>query len=141
MATKEKKKKKKKRKCNIENHRPHSVPPRAAAAAAHQALDRLVLELVARLEDRRVHLLHRVPELDAKAGQDVPLPRVVLCVHARLHLLVIHHAHAKLLLRLRRVERGARALDLRQQLLPERERVAQPVEDVFGFEVPEGLEL
>lgn len=118
MATKEKKERKRKRqKCNVETTR--SVPPRAAAA--HQALDRLVFEVVARLEDRRVHLLHRIAELDAEARQNVALPRVVLGVDARLDLLVIHDAHAKLLLRLRRVERRARALDLRQELLPERE--------------------
>ena len=100
-----------------------------------------MLEVVARLEDRRVHLLHRIAELDAEPRQNVALPRVVLGVHARLHLLVVHDAHAKLLLRLRRVEQRARALDLGQQLLPVRERVPQPVEHVFRLEVPQRLEL
>ena len=42
-----------------------------------ETLYRLVLEVVARLEDRGVHLLHRVPELDAEAAEDVALPGVV----------------------------------------------------------------
>jgi len=88
-----------------------------------------------------MHLLHSVPKLDAEPRQDVALPRVVLCVHARLHLLVLDHAHAKLLPRLGRVERRARAFDLRQQLLPVRERVAQSVKHVFRLEIPQRLEL
>ena len=100
-----------------------------------------MLEVVAGLKDRGVHLLHRVAELDAEPAQDVALPGVVLCVHARLDLLVVDDADAERLLRLGRVERRARLLDLREELLPVRERVAEPVEDVFGFEVPEGLEL
>ena len=88
-----------------------------------------------------MHLLHRISELDAEATQDVPLPRVVLRVHARLHLLVVDHAHAERLLRLGRVERRTRLLDLRQQLLPVRERVSESVEDVFCLKVPERLEL
>ena len=88
-----------------------------------------------------MHLLHRITKLHAEPRENVALPRVVLGVHARLHLLVIDDAHPELLLSLRRVERRARTLDLRQELLPERERVAQPVEHVFRFEVPEGLEL
>jgi hypothetical protein len=100
-----------------------------------------MLQVIARLEDRRVHLLHRIPKFHAEPREDVALPRVVLGVHARLHLLVINNADPELLLRLRRVERRARALDLRQELLPVRERVAEAVEDVFGLEVPERLEL
>ena len=100
-----------------------------------------MFEVVARLEDRRVHFLHRIAELDAESRQNVALPRVVLGVHARLHLLVIHDAHAKFLPRLRRVERRARALDLGQELLPKRERVAQAIEYVFRLEVPQRLEL
>jgi hypothetical protein len=121
---------------------PPSVPvPLVPPRTAYQTLDRLVFEVIARLEDRSVHFLHRITELDAKPGQNVSLPCVVPCVDARLDLFVIDDADAKLLLRLRRVERRARALDLRQELLPVRERVAQPVEDVFGLEIPEGLEL
>ena len=100
-----------------------------------------MLEVVAGLEDRGVHLLHRVAELDAEAGEDVALPRVVLCVHARLDLLVVDDADPERLLRLGRVERRARLLDLGEELLPVGERVAEAVEDVFGLEVPEGLEL
>jgi len=88
--------------------------PAEPPGAPHKALDRLVFEVVACLEDRRVHFLHRIAELDAEPGQDITLPRVILCVHARLHLLVIHDAHAEFLLRLRRVERRTRALDLGQ---------------------------
>lgn len=88
-----------------------------------------------------MHLLHRITKLHAEPRENVALPRVVLGVHARLHLLVIDDANPKLLLRLRRVERRARALDLRQELLPIGERVAEAVEDVFCLEVPERLEL
>ncbi len=105
----------------------HSVPP----GTTHKALNRLVFEFVARLENRRMHFLHRIAKLDAKPGQNIALPRVILGVHARLDLLIIHDAHAEFLLRLRRVERRPRALDLRQKLLPMRERVPEPVEHVF----------
>ena len=88
-----------------------------------------------------MHLLHRITKLHAEPRENVALPRVVLGVYARLHLLVIDDANPKLLLRLRRVERRARALDLRQELLPIGERVAEAVEDVFCLEVPERLEL
>ena len=88
-----------------------------------------------------MHLLHRITKLHAEPRENVSLPRVVLGVYARLHLLVIDDANPKLLLRLRRVERRARALDLRQELLPIGERVAEAVEDVFCLEVPERLEL
>ena len=52
-------------------------PPRRTAT--DEALNRVVLEVVARLEDRSVHLLHRVAELHAEATQGVALalPRVV----------------------------------------------------------------
>lgn len=120
--------------------------PRGAGLAeparrADEALDRLVLELVPCLCDSSVHLLHGVAELNAEATEDVTLPRVVLRVHARLHLLVVDDTHAKRLLCFRRVEGGACFLDLRQQLLPVAKVVAEAVEDVFGFEVPERLEL
>ena len=72
----------------------------------------MVFELVPRLEDRRVHLLHRIAQLDTEPAQNVPLPRVVLGVHPRLHLLIIDHAHAETALRLRRVKRRSRLLDL-----------------------------
>ena len=41
----------------------------------------------------------------------------------------------------RTAERRTRLLDLRQQLLPVRERVSESVEDVFCLKVPERLEL
>ena len=100
-----------------------------------------MLELIPRLQNRRMHLLHRIPQLDAKPTQYIPLPRIVLGVHPRLHLFIVHHTHPKAALRLRRVECRARFLDLGEELLPVCERVAEAVEDVFGFEVPEGLEL
>lgn len=88
-----------------------------------------------------MHLLHRVPQLHPKPAQNIPLPSIILRVHPRLHLLVIDHADAERFLRLRGIERRARLLDLGEELLPVRERVSEAVEDVFGFEVPEGLEL
>ena len=90
-----------------------------------------MLEVVARLENRRMHLLHRVAKLHPEPGQNIALPRVVLGVHARLHLLIIHDTHAEFLLRLRRVKRRPCSLDLRQKLLPMRERVPESVEHVF----------
>jgi hypothetical protein len=121
----------------VHTHHLPSEPPRGA----HESLNRLVFELVPRLEDRRVHFLHCIAKLDAKPGQNIALPRVVLCVHTRLHLLVIHDAHAEFLLRLRRVEHRTRALDLGQKLLPVRERVPEPVEYVFRLQVPKRLKL
>jgi len=100
-----------------------------------------MFELVPRLENRRVHLLHRYAQLRPKPVHDIPLPRVVLGVDPRLHLLVVDDAHAEALLRLRGVERRTRLLDLCEELLPIRERVSEPIEHVFGLEIPQGLEL
>jgi hypothetical protein len=109
----------------------HDYHPSKPPRAAHEALYRLVLEVVARLENRRMHFFHRIAKLDAEPGQNIALPCVVLGVHARLNLLIIHDAHAKFLLRLCRVERRSCTLDLRQKLLPKCERVPQSVEHVF----------
>lgn len=92
-----------------------------------------MLQVVARLEDRRVHLLHRIAKLHAEPAENIALPRVVFGVHARLDLLVVDNAHAKRLLRVRCVKCRPRLFDLGQQLLPIRERVAQAVEDIFGL--------
>ena len=100
-----------------------------------------MFELVPRLENRRVHLLHRYAQLGPKSVHDIPLPRVVLGVNPRLDLLVVDDAHAEALLRLRCVERRTCFLDLCEELLPVRERVSEPIEHVFGLEIPEGLEL
>ena len=100
-----------------------------------------MFKFVPRFQDRRMHLLHRIPQLDAKPTQNIPLPRVILCIDPRLHLLVIDDAHAETTLCLRGVKRRARFFDLSEELLPVGERVAKSVEDVFGFEVPKGLEL
>jgi hypothetical protein len=100
-----------------------------------------MLELVPRLENRRMHLLHRHAQLGPKPVHNIPLPRVILRVYPRLDLLVVDDAHAEALLRLGRVERRPSLLDLGQELLPVRERVSEAVEHVFGFEIPEGLEL
>ena len=105
--------------------------PLEPPGAAHEALYRLVLEVVACFENRCVHFLHRIAKLDAEPGQNIALPGIILGVHARLHLLIIHDAHAKFLLRLRCVERRPCALDFRQKLLPMRERVPESVEHVF----------
>ena len=90
-----------------------------------------MLEVVARLENRRMHFLHRITKFDAEPGQYIALPRVILGIHPRLHLLIVHDAHAKFFLRLRRVERRPCPLDLRQKLLPMRERVPESIEHVF----------
>jgi len=88
-----------------------------------------------------VHLLHRYAQLRAKPVHDIPLPRIVLGVNPRLHLLVVDDAHAEALLRLGGVERRMRFLDLHEELLPVRERVPEPIEHVFGLEISQGLEL
>jgi hypothetical protein len=100
-----------------------------------------MLQFIPRLQNRRMHLLHRIPQLHPEPTQDIPLPRIILCVHSRLHLLVINHAHPKRLLRLGCIECRAGFLDLCEELLPVCEILAEAVEDVFGFEVPKGLEL
>jgi hypothetical protein len=56
-------------------------------------------------------------------------------------LLVVDDAHAEALLRLRGVERRSSLLDFGEELLPIRERVSKTIEHVFGFEIPERLEL
>ena len=118
-----------------------STPLSEPSCATNEALNRLMLQVIACLKDRRMHLLHRIPQFHAEPRENVALPGIVLGVHARLHLLVIDYADPELLLCFRRVEGRARALDLRQELLPIGERVAEAVEDVFCLEVPERLEL
>jgi hypothetical protein len=100
-----------------------------------------MLELVPGLENRRMHLLHRHTQLGSEPVHNIPLPRVVLGINPRLDLLVVDDAHAEALLRLRGVERRTSFLDLCEELLPVRERVSEAIEHVFGFEIPEGLEL
>lgn len=109
-------------------------PPRRTA---DQALDRMMFELIPRLQDRRVHLLHGVAQLDTKSAQNVSLPRVVLGVHPCLHLFVVDDANAETALRLRGVERRSCFLDFGEELLPMCKRVSESVEDVFSFKVPE----
>jgi hypothetical protein len=100
-----------------------------------------MLQIIPRLQDTRMHLLHHIPQLDSKPTQDIPLPSIVLGIHPALHLLVINHTDTKALPSLRRVECQTSLFDLGEKLLPVGERVAEAVEDVFGFEVSEGLEL
>ena len=84
----------------------------------------MMLQLVPRLQNRRMHLLHRIPKLHSEPPKYVPLPRIVLCVHPRLHLLVINHTHAETPLRLGRVECRSGFLDFCKELLPVREGIA-----------------
>lgn len=107
----------------------------------YQSFNRLMLEVVPRLENRRMHLLHRHAQLRPKPIHNVPLPRIVLGIDPRLDLLIVDDTHAEALLRLGRVERRSSFLDLSQELLPVRERVSEAVEHVFGFKVPKRLEL
>jgi len=100
-----------------------------------------MFELIPRLKNRCVHLLHRYAQLRPKPVHDIPLPRVVLGIDPRLDLLVVDDAHAEALLRLRGVERRTSFLDLCEELLPVRERVSESIEHVFGLEIPEGLKL
>ena len=100
-----------------------------------------MFKLVPSFENRRVHLFHRDAQLSPEPVHNIPLPRIVLGVNPRLNLFIVDDAHAEALLRLGGVERGTSFLDLCQELLPVRERVSKTVEHVFGFEIPEGLEL
>ena len=100
-----------------------------------------MFKLVPSLENRRMHLLHRDAQLGTEPVHNIPLPPIVLGVNPRLNLLVVDDAYAKTLLRLRGVESRASLLDLCEELLPVRERVPEAVEHVFGFKIPEGLEL
>ena len=75
-------------------------PPRPS----YEALYRVVLEIIPRLENRGMHLLHGVAELDAKSSENIALPRIVLRVHSGLHLFVVNDAYSERLLRIRCVE-------------------------------------
>ena len=101
----------------------------------------MLLKLTARLRDLREHILHRISKLDAEPAENIALPCVILGVDPSLYLLIVDNACAKRVLRLGGIEGRASLLDLGEQLLPVRERVAKAVEDIFGFEIPEGLEL
>ena len=101
----------------------------------------MLLEFTARLRDLREHILHRISKLDAEPAENIALPSVILGIDPSLHLLVVDNACAESVLRLGGIEGCTSLLNLCEQLLPVRERVAEAVEDVFGFEIPEGLEL
>jgi hypothetical protein len=100
-----------------------------------------MLEFIPGFENRRMNLLHRHAQLSSEPVHNIPLPRIILGINPRLDLFVVDYTHAEALLRLRSVERRPSLLDLSEQLLPIRKRVAEAVEHVFGFEIPEGLEL
>lgn len=72
----------------------------------------MMLEIVSSFENRRMHLLHRIAQFDSESTENIALPRVVLGVDSRLHLLVVDDAHAKRFLGIGRVERRPRFLDL-----------------------------
>ena len=65
----------------------------------------MMLEIIPRLQNRRMHLLHRVPQLYPKLIQNILLPLIVLGIYPSLHLLIIDHAYTKRFLGLGRVER------------------------------------
>lgn len=73
----------------------------------------MMLEIVSGLQNRSMHLLHRIAQLDAEPAQNIPLPRIILGIDPRLDLLVIDNAHTKRLLSVRGVECRPRLLDLR----------------------------
>ena len=101
----------------------------------------MMLKVIPRLEDRCVHLLHCITKLNTEPAQDIALPSIILGIHACLHLLIVNHTNTEVFLGLRSVEGRSSFLDLSKQLLPAGERIAESVENVFGFEVPQGLEL
>lgn len=103
--------------CGVVYDRIQSKSPRASS----QTFNGVMLEVVPRLENSSMHLLHGIPQLDAKATENVALPCIILRIYASLHLLVVDDTSAERLLRLRGIEGGAGFLDLREQLLPVRE--------------------
>lgn len=80
----------------------------------------MLLKLVARFKDLRMHVLHSVPELHTEATENISLPSVILRIHARLYLLIVNNACTERALRLGCIECRSRLLDLRKQLLPVR---------------------
>ena len=50
----------------------------------------MMLQFVPRLQNLRMHLLHRIPELLPEPIRHIPLPCIVLGVHPRLDLLVVY---------------------------------------------------
>jgi hypothetical protein len=101
-----------------------------------------MLQIIPRLQNAGMHFFHRIAQFHPKPTQDLPLPCIVLRVHPRLHLLVVHHTHAtERPLRLARVEGRPRLLDLSEQLLPKGETVPKSGVDGLGFKIPERLEL
>lgn len=99
-----------------------------------------MLQLLPRFQNSRMHLLDRNAQLAPETTQNLLLPRVVLGVHARLHLLIVHHCRSEPLLRRGGVERRSCLLDLRQELLPVAQSIPQPRKHMLGLEVPERLE-
>ena len=112
-------------------------PPPRSPSTSHQPLDRMMLKLIPRLQNLRMHLLHSIAQLDTKPPQNLLLPGIVLGIHPALHLLIVDHAHAKALLCLGGVKGCACLFDFGEELLPVGEVLAESVEDVFGFEIPE----
>ena len=87
-----------------------------------------------------MHLLHRIPQLDSKSTQYIPLPRITFRIHPRLHLLIINNAHPKRFLPLD-VSNVNRAFLISVRSCRQCARVPDAVEYVFGLEIPEGREL
>jgi hypothetical protein len=59
----------------------------------------MVLQLIPRLHDRGMHLLHRISELHTETTEDIPLPCIIFSVDSGLDLLVIHDTDTKTQLR------------------------------------------
>lgn len=108
---------------------------------AHKTLDGLVLQLVARLQDGGMHLLHRISEFHTEPTENVALPSIILGVDAGLHLLVVNDTHSERFLRFGGIECRTCLLDLGKELLPVAKVLSESVEDVLGFKIPERLEL
>jgi len=85
----------------------------SGSAASDETVYRLMLQIVSRLENRSVHLLHGISKFDTESTKDVALPCVVLRIHARLDLFVVNNADHKGLLRLGGVKGSSGLLNLR----------------------------
>ncbi|KAH9392991.1 hypothetical protein TYRP_006090 [Tyrophagus putrescentiae] len=102
-------------------------------------VNRLLLQLAARLADRPVQADHVRAEQLAELPEHLLVPAVVLQRHLRLHLRVVHHDGADLLARVGGVEGGAALLDLHQGVHPPVHVLAQLRVQLVRLQVPQRL--
>ena len=70
-------------------------PPHRKTSPTHQPLYRMMRKVIPGRQNRCMHLLHGIPQLDSKSTQYTPLPRIIFRIRPCLHLLLINNAHPK----------------------------------------------